>query len=62
MVFLMEELEKGLKELGFVVLLWEQQCLQVRTPRAPRDRTNNQRIHMEQPVVLDTFVAEDGLI
>jgi hypothetical protein len=31
-------------------------------PGAPRDGTTNQRIHMEQPTVLATYVAEDGLL
>ena len=32
------------------------------TPRAPGDWTTNQRIHMEQPMVLGTYVAENGLV
>ena len=31
------------------------------TPRAPRDWTTNQRVHMEGPMALATYVAEDGL-
>jgi hypothetical protein len=61
----MEELEKGLKELrGFAAPRRKQQCQLARppTPRAPKDWTTNQRIHMEQPIVLDTYVAEDGLV
>jgi hypothetical protein len=30
-------------------------------PRAPRDQTNNQRIHMEEPTLPAAVVAEDGL-
>jgi hypothetical protein len=58
----MEELEKELKELrGFAAPWREQQCQQVRPPRAPRDWTTNQRVHMEGPMVLgDSYVAEDG--
>jgi hypothetical protein len=56
----MEELEKGLKELmGFAAPWREQQCQQAR-PGAPRDWTNNQRVHVEQPMALATYVAEDG--
>ena len=32
------------------------------TPRVPRDSTTNQRIHMERPIALVTYVAEDGLV
>ena len=32
------------------------------TPRAPRDWTTNQRVHMEGPMALATYVAEDGLV
>jgi hypothetical protein len=32
------------------------------TPGAPGDRTINQRIHMEQPMALATYVAEDGIV
>ena len=32
------------------------------TPRAPGDWTTNQRIHMGGPMVLVTYVAEDGLV
>ena len=59
----MEELEKGLKELrGFAAPWGEQQCQQARPPGVLRDRTTNQRVHMEGPMVLVAYVAEDGLI
>jgi hypothetical protein len=59
----MEELEKGLKELRRFAALWrEQQCQPARSPRAPRDWTTNQRVHMEGPVALAKYVAEDGLV
>jgi hypothetical protein len=59
----MEELEKRLKELRRVAAPWkEQQCQQARTPRAPRDCNTNQRVHMERPMALVTYVAEDGLV
>ena len=32
------------------------------TPGAPRDWTTNQRIHMERPMALAMYVAEDGLV
>ena len=31
-------------------------------PGAPRDWTTNQRVHMEGPMALATYVAEDGLV
>ena len=31
-------------------------------PRAPRDWTTNQRIHMQGPRAPATYVAEDGLV
>ena len=61
--FSVEELEKGLKELrGFAALWREQQCQQTRPLRAARDWTTNQRIHVEGPMALAAYVAEDGLI
>ena len=33
-----------------------------RTPGAPRNWTTNQRIHMEGPMALATYVAEGGLV
>ena len=33
-----------------------------RPPGAPGDWTTNQRIHMEGPMVLPTYVVEDGLV
>ena len=58
--FLIKALEKGLKELkGFATSQEEQQYESTCIPGAPRDYTNNQRVHMElQP----PFVAEDGLV
>ena len=32
------------------------------TPRAPRDWTTNQRVHMEGPMAFSAYVAEDGLV
>ena len=59
----MEVLEKGLKELREFAAPCgeEQQCQQAKTPGAQVDWTTNQRIHMEGPMVLATYVAEDGL-
>ena len=59
----MEELEKGLKKLrGFAAPWREQQCQQARLPGAPIDWTTTKIIHMERPMVLATYVAEDGLV
>jgi hypothetical protein len=59
----MEDLEKRLKELrGFAAQWGEQQCQLARPPRAHRDWTTNQRVHMEGLMALVTYVAEDGLI
>ena len=59
----MKELEKGLKELRTFTAPWrEQQCQQARSSRAPGDWATNQRIHMGGPMVLVTYVAEDGLV
>jgi hypothetical protein len=60
---LMEELRKGLKEQrGFAVPWGEQQCQLSRPPGAPGDWTTNQRVYMEGPMALATYVAEDGLV
>jgi hypothetical protein len=59
----MEESEKEMKELrGFAAPWCEQQCQLARTPGVPGDWNINQRIHMEGPVALVTYVAEDGLV
>ena len=31
-------------------------------PKATRDETTNQRVHMEGPMALDTYAAEDDLV
>ena len=55
-------------ELRGIAALWgEQQCQPSRptllpTLGAPRDWTPNQRVHMERPMALATYVAEDGLV
>jgi hypothetical protein len=57
------EMEKRLKELRGYADPWKEQQYQlVQTPRASMDWSTNQRIHMEQPMVLATYVAEDGLV
>ena len=59
----MEELEKGLKELKVFAALWVGATVSTgQTLGAPGDWTTNQRIHMEGPMVLATYVAEDGLV
>jgi hypothetical protein len=56
----MEELEEGLKELRGVAAPWREiQCQQARVHRV---WTTNQRIHIKGPMVLATYVAEDGLV
>ena len=56
-------MEKELEELrGFIAPWREQQYQQARTLGAPGDLTTNQRIHMEGPMVLVAYVAEDGLV
>ena len=58
----MEEFKKELEELWeFSVLCREQECQYARLPGAPGDWTTNQRIHMEGPMALDTYVAVDDL-
>ena len=50
-----EELEKGYNELkGLAVALEEQQYESPSTPRAPRDKIINQRVHMELPMAPET--------
>ena len=59
----MGELEKGPKELkGLAVPQEEQQYESPSTPRAPGDKTINQRVHMELPMAPDTSAAKDGLV
>jgi hypothetical protein len=59
----MEELEKELKELRGLAAPWrEQQCQLARPPGTSGNWTTNQRVHMEGPMALATYVAEDGLV
>jgi hypothetical protein len=60
----MEELEKRLKELRGLQLHGGSNSVNRSDPHpgAPGDWTTKQRIHMEQPMVLATYVAEDGLV
>jgi hypothetical protein len=54
----MKEREKGLKEQrGFSATVST-----VQNPGAPGNWSTNQRIHIEWPMVLSTYVAEDGLV
>jgi hypothetical protein len=56
-------LEKGLKELKRVCSPIEGATVSTgQTPRAPRDWTTDQRIHVEGLMALVTYVAEDGLV
>ena len=59
----MEKLSKGPKELKeFANPLEVQQYEPISTPRTPRDKTTNQRIHMEGPMAPDAYVAEDSFV
>ena len=60
----MEELEKGLNEGAEEVSSPMERATvsQTRAPRAPGDWTTNQRVHMEGPMALATYVSEDGLV
>ena len=61
--FLIEKLEKGLKELmGFAVSWRKQRCQWASPPGAPGDWTTNQRVHMEGSMAMAANVAEDGLV
>jgi len=58
-----EELEKGLKELKMFTTPWEEQKYQLtRHPRAPMDKTTNQRVPMEWLLAPATSVAKNGLV
>jgi hypothetical protein len=60
---LMEELDKGLKELRAYAASWgKKQCQPARTPGASGHWTTNQRVHMEGSMALAAYVAEDGLV
>jgi hypothetical protein len=60
---LMEELERDWRNWGGIEApLGEQQCQLARPSGAPGDWTTNQRIHVEGPVSLAKYVAEDGLV
>jgi hypothetical protein len=56
------EVDYGKELRGFAAPWGEQQCQQVRPSRAPKDWTTNQRVHMEGPMALGAYVAEDSLI
>jgi len=63
----MEELEKALKGLkGFATHRKNNYQPTNRSPplpaRASRGQTIDQRVHMEPPMALVTYVAEDGLV
>ena len=60
---LIKELEKGPKELkGFAAPWEEQQYEPTNIPRAPRDLTTNQRVHMEGLKAPTANVIEDVLV
>jgi hypothetical protein len=60
---MMEELEKGVKELRGLQPHGGSNSVNRPIPlELPRDWTTNQRIHMEGPMSLAAYVAEDGLV
>ena len=59
----MEELEKGLKELRVLQLHGKSNIVNSpNPPEFPGDWTTNLSVHMEGPMALATYVAEDGLV
>jgi hypothetical protein len=42
--------------------MWEQQGQPARLPESPGDWTTNQRLHMQGPMALVTYLAEDCLV
>jgi hypothetical protein len=64
--YLERVLRKGpfrLKELRRFAAPWEkQQCQPARPLGAPRDWTINPEVHMEGPLALAAYVAEDALL
>ena len=59
----MEQLGEGLKELNGIATPQEEQQYQLKgRPQIPRDKTTNQRVHMEGPMALVAYVEEDGFI
>jgi hypothetical protein len=59
----MEELEKVPNVLkGFEAPQEEQPYEPTSTPRASRDESTNQCIHMEGPMAPATYVADDDLV
>jgi hypothetical protein len=55
----MEELEEGLKELKEIGISQEEQQHQLGgSPRAPREETPNQRVHIEGPMAPVLQIAE----
>ena len=57
----MEELEEELKELKGIATPQEEQYQLPEPPRAPRDYTTNQRVHIEGTMAPETHITEDGL-
>ena len=58
----MEELEKGLKEVWVFAVPCEEQVSTGQTSGITGDWTTNKIIHMEGPMYLAKYVAEDGLV
>jgi hypothetical protein len=60
---LVEELEKGLKELkGFATHRKNNNINQPDSSELPGTKPPTKRVHMEGPMALAAYVAEDGLV
>jgi hypothetical protein len=61
-----ENIEECLGELGRLTsvlkIVVAHSDTQSDSPRAPRNWTTNQRVHMERPMALTVYVAEDNLV
>ena len=60
-VYPMEALEKGCKELNEFSAQLQEHYEPPSTPRDTRGLTTNERVHMEGPMTLDAYAAEDSL-
>jgi hypothetical protein len=57
----MEELEKGLKELkGFATHRKDNNITNQTNPQSSQGINHQQRVHMEGPMALAAYIAEDG--
>jgi hypothetical protein len=58
----MEELEKGMKELFCIPMAGSNSVKWPDSPPSPGDWATNQIVHMEGPMALAEYVAENGLV